>query len=129
MLIGSSREEIAKEEINKIVAAVQPLAVKGATHATSLLSNEKEHQKIIEKGIPEGAVPGMLGRKAFLSEQSNVVRNVYDKRGEIVRCEHFQRLLPGLEPRQGFFLPLLCVARDSFLFGACAVKGDNAVAG
>lgn len=84
MLIGTSMEVLAKEHLSKIVAAVEPLAGKGIASAPTL-ADDIQHKKIIEKGVPEGAIPGILGRKDSLIEQNNVLRNVYDKRGEIVR--------------------------------------------
>jgi len=85
MLIGTSKMDIQKEQLNQIVASVRPAGGSKPASATEVVQSATDHKKIIEKGVPEGAVPGIPGQKSMLAEQGNVVKNIYDKRGDLVR--------------------------------------------
>jgi len=84
MLIGTSKVDIQKEQLNSVIASVTP-TLPNKPHSPLELSSAAEHKKIIDKGAPEGALPGITGRTAHLAEIGNVVKCVYDKKGEVVR--------------------------------------------
>eukprot|EP01114_Cavostelium_apophysatum_P012030 TRINITY_DN2670_c0_g1_i2.p1 TRINITY_DN2670_c0_g1~~TRINITY_DN2670_c0_g1_i2.p1 ORF type:complete len:185 (-),score=28.17 TRINITY_DN2670_c0_g1_i2:2-556(-) len=80
MLVGSSINDVMS------AAAVAPVAEAAKTEeesTTESLSDQTQHKKIIDKGVPEGAEPGKKGRNDPLPQTP--LANIYNNLGTKVR--------------------------------------------
>ncbi|XP_038064147.1 ubiquitin domain-containing protein UBFD1-like isoform X2 [Patiria miniata] len=81
MLIGSTRNDIL--EVNKPVPKGAAKVKEEAAPAKEPLCKQKMHKKILDKGIPDDAMPGIKGRQEALP--SVPISGMYNKAGGKVR--------------------------------------------
>eukprot|EP00197_Chlamydomonas_leiostraca_P001532 CAMPEP_0202887988 /NCGR_PEP_ID=MMETSP1391-20130828/42962_1 /ASSEMBLY_ACC=CAM_ASM_000867 /TAXON_ID=1034604 /ORGANISM="Chlamydomonas leiostraca, Strain SAG 11-49" /LENGTH=262 /DNA_ID=CAMNT_0049571291 /DNA_START=2367 /DNA_END=3155 /DNA_ORIENTATION=- len=85
MLIGTPAPEVAATQKLAEVSAITPMEEDSKQSSEENLCKQTQHQKVLAKGKPEDALPGLKGRQVPLADEVKIIPGLLNSQGTKVR--------------------------------------------